>query len=167
MDQLIAFLTQTQAPWWATLLGTVVGGLITWLTTRLNDNRKDQQALSQYIKDETLKRGLELIEFSNEIVLLNIADKGDRATPEEHTEHLALMQNNMKRIGILGERLQLVCPDDIVPAVKELTAATMALIPKKGDADSYYRARQTKWVLMNKLRVLNRLDELPPYPDNE
>jgi hypothetical protein len=34
VDQFIQFLMQGEAPWWSALVGTVVGGLITYLTTK-------------------------------------------------------------------------------------------------------------------------------------
>lgn len=47
MDQFIQFLMQGEAPWWSALVGTVVGGFITYLTTKHNAR---EQRLADRIK---------------------------------------------------------------------------------------------------------------------
>ncbi|SEJ78470.1 hypothetical protein SAMN04487917_11383 [Arthrobacter sp. yr096] len=50
MDQFIQFLIQGEAPWWSALVGTVVGGLITHLTTR--QNAREQRVADRIKHDD-------------------------------------------------------------------------------------------------------------------
>lgn len=47
VDQFIHLLMQGEAPWWSALVGTIVGGLITYLTTK---HTAEQQRLAERIK---------------------------------------------------------------------------------------------------------------------
>lgn len=46
------FLTHATAPWWTPLAGTVVGGLITFGSTRSNDIRKDNRQTTERMNQE-------------------------------------------------------------------------------------------------------------------
>ncbi|ASN18493.1 hypothetical protein [Arthrobacter sp. YN] len=132
MDQIFQFLIQGEAPWWSALVGTVVGGFITYLTTR-------QNAREQRVADR--------IKHDDERVLV---DKEKwRAETIDHVAEMLVANYRLRNHVLTARRAifarypesPLVADDDRIAFISELEDYTETVLPLQ-------EALQRRWAIL-------------------
>lgn len=152
---IIEFLAQTDAPWSAALIGTVIGGLITWLVTKSSDARKAKRDKAERIMIDSRTASLEFIDAVDSLSGHIRRQRGPQAL--EHRYYLRGLQDCISEVRSKHSKVEIYADHKILESAKELLASTfLLLVPIASDEearDVFEKHDVTKIKFINAIRV--------------
>ncbi|MBO1902450.1 hypothetical protein J4H92_10870 [Leucobacter weissii] len=138
----------------------LLGGFLTFIFTRLNDNRKAQRERDAVWTREVIDRGAKLLECGDKV-----RDLGLISLNRDISECLVLISEEggslLEELRLSARRFSLVMPDSFGPDFKDYMAwSTALLIPpfqQKGQLLALQHQAQASQRIINRIREVNGL----------
>lgn len=151
----VEFLAQTDAPWTAALIGTVIGGLITWLVARSSDSRKAKRDKAERILIDSRNASLEFIDAVDSLAGLIRRQRGPQAL--EHRYYLRGLQDYISEVRSKHSKVEIYADQRIMEPAKELLGSALLLLrPIDGEEEArelFDKHEGTKIKFINAIRV--------------
>lgn len=167
---IIEFLAQTDAPWSAALIGTVIGGLITWLVTKSSDARKAKRDKAERILIDSRTASLEFIDAVDSFSSHIRRQRGPQAL--EHRYYLRGLQDGISEVRSKHSKVEIYADHKILEPAKELMVSTLLLLSpidsEKEARDIFEQHDSTKVKFINAIRIASGVKpivEKEPTPE--
>lgn len=167
---IIEFLAQTDAPWSAALIGTVIGGLITWLVTKSSDARKAKRDKAERILIDSRTASLEFIDAVDSFSSHIRRQRGPQAL--EHRYYLRGLQDGISEVRSKHSKVEIYADHKILEPAKELMVSTLLLLSptdsEKEVRDIFEQHDATKVKFINAIRIASGVKpivEKEPTPE--